>query len=129
MSRMRRSMYTSGMFVLLWKRNSTRPRPSSQRHKNRLQRLLRICQKLKSRTSINQINFISLSPFTWQHEVKYMVHFRLRRECLTVNSIRSLGGVESFHSATQWAVCSPTPPPVSEPVARANYKIHQALRL
>ena len=29
-----------------------------------------------------------------------MVHFRLRRECLTVNSIRSLGGVESCHSAT-----------------------------
>ena len=53
----------------------------------------------------NQINFISLSPFTWQHEVNYTVHFRLRRECLTVNSIRSLGGVEGFHSATQWAVC------------------------
>ena len=29
-----------------------------------------------------------------------MVHYRLRHECLTVNSIRSLGGVESYHSAT-----------------------------
>ena len=49
---------------------------------------------------INQINFISLSPFIWQHEVKYMVHYRLRRECLTVCSIRLLGGVESYHSAS-----------------------------
>ena len=33
---------------------------------------------------LNQNTFISLSSLTWQHEVKYMVHYLLRRECLTV---------------------------------------------
>ena len=58
--------------------------------------------KIKTNTEpkSNQINFISLSPFTWQHEAKHMVHYRLRRECLTVNCIRLLGGVAGCHSAT-----------------------------
>ena len=54
---------------------------------------------------LNQINFISLSPFTWQHEAKHMVHYRLRRECLTVNCIRLLGGVAGCHSATTMCIC------------------------
>ena len=52
----------------------------------------------------NQINFISLSLFTWQHEVKYMVHYRMRRECLTVNSTR-LVQMGLFFSKGNTSIC------------------------